>query len=288
MNILVEITYDNNAEATTSPQKHMLLLKAMGAAFDPTELIIYDMKNCKLTMEEWKATTGIGEYKKRFKIHQGNGRHYVIFRVLATIGFQQLKRDPQVLKQLKATECYMKRHLWPEDKWDIVTMGFLVELDPGRMMADEVRQTIVELAEAKECITDPGTRFKLVAQRFKLRHNGTTCNADAYGVQCMRIDAQQVDKLLKITYGDTHTYVKNKLRKKDPKAYLNALRLQNKYVATVKTILLVGVTRKTMKDLRPILLSDTNIHHVSSTHKSDSIGRWDIITNETNMARSQV
>jgi hypothetical protein len=103
MNILVKITYDNNAEVTTSPQKHMLLPKAMGAAFDTTELIVYDMKNRKLTIKEWKATIGISEYKNRFKIHQGNGHHYVIFRILTTINFQQLKQNPQVLKQLKTT-----------------------------------------------------------------------------------------------------------------------------------------------------------------------------------------
>jgi hypothetical protein len=32
----------------------------------------------------------------------------------------------------------MKRQHWLEDKWDIVTMGFLVELDPGRLMMNKV------------------------------------------------------------------------------------------------------------------------------------------------------
>jgi hypothetical protein len=75
------------------------------------------------------------------------------------------------------------------------------------------------------------------------------------------------------------------LKRTFERSYLNALRLENKYIATVQTIPLVGITRKTMKDLWPILLSNPNIHHVSSTHKSDSIGRWDIITNKPNMLK---
>ena len=38
--ILIEITYNNQTEARTSPQKHMMILKALGNAFDVTELEI--------------------------------------------------------------------------------------------------------------------------------------------------------------------------------------------------------------------------------------------------------
>jgi hypothetical protein len=280
IHLLLEITYKNNTEARTSPQKHMLVLKALSTAFDDTELAIYDNKNRKLSLEACKAMSNIKHYESHFNIHQGNGRHYVIFRVSSTIRFQGLKRDSAVLSSLKHRSCYMKRHLWPQDKWDIVTLGFLLEIDPGRHLEDEVREQIIALAKAKEAETPPGSRFKLVRQRFKFKHNGIHCNSDAFGIQCMRIDAKAVDTMFKNTYRDTMTYVKNKLRKEMPKAFINALRLQNRYITKAKTVPIVGITRTTMVDMRPLLLSNPNIQHVAATRKTETIGRWDIITDD--------
>lgn len=132
MTILIEMTYKDNNEARTSPQKHMLILKSMGDAFDNTELTLFDNKNRKLSLEACREMTNLEHYESHFKIHQGKGRHYVVFRVHATIGFQSLKRHSDVLSTLKRTNCYLKRHHWPEDKWDIVNLGFILQMDPGR------------------------------------------------------------------------------------------------------------------------------------------------------------
>lgn len=284
MHLMIEITYKNTTEGRTSPQKHMLILKELGSAFDKTELEIFDNKNRTLSLDACKEMKNIEHYEAHFKIHQGNGRHYVVFRVLTTLRFQSLKREGEVLKTLKKTGCYMKRHHWGQDKWDIVTLGFMLHRDPGRHMTDEVREEIIALASAKGAQTTPGTRFKLVAQRFKIRHNNTSCNADAYGVQCLRIDALAVDTLLKEVHRETKTYVNNKLRKESPKAFMNALRLQNKYITTVKTVILAGITQKTMTKLRPLLLAEPKIQYVAATRKLETIGRWDILTSETNQA----
>ena len=160
---MLEITYNDKTESRTSPQKKNDT-KELSTAFDVTELEIYYNKNQKLSLAACRGMTNIEHYESHYKIHQGNGRHYVIFRVMATVGFQALKRQGKVLKTLKSTGCYLKRHHWAPDKWDIVTLGFLIETDPGRHMADEVREQILELTRAKECTTTPGTRFKLVAQ----------------------------------------------------------------------------------------------------------------------------
>ena len=85
------------------------------------------------------------------------------------------------------------------------------------------------------------------------------------------MDAQLVDTMMNNTYRDTMTYVKNKLRKEKPKAYISALRLQNKYITNVKTISIVGITRITMVDIRPILLSNPNIQHAAATQKTQKL-----------------
>jgi hypothetical protein len=167
MTISIKMTFKDSSEARTSPQKHMMILKAMGNAFDNSELTLFDNKNRKLSLEACREMTNLEHYEAHFKIHQGNGRHYVIFRVHTTIGFQLLKRHSEVLKTLKKTNSCLKRHHLPEDKWDIVTLGFILQMDPGRHMAEEVRENMIELGHTKDCVTIPGSRFKLVAQRFK-------------------------------------------------------------------------------------------------------------------------
>ena len=93
----------------------------------------------------------------------------------------------------------------------------------------------------------------------------------------MQIDAQAVDTMMKTLYPETNGYVKNKLWKEKPKAYISALRIQNRYITNVKTIPLVGITWTTMADIRPILLADPNIQFVAATSKIDSIGRPKVI-----------
>ena len=85
----------------------------------------------------------------------------------------------------------------------------------------------------------------------------------------MRMDAQLVDTMMNNTYRDTMTYVKNKLRKEKPKTYISALRLQNKYITNVNPV--VGITRITMVDIRPILLSNPNIQHAAATQKTQKL-----------------
>jgi hypothetical protein len=102
--------------------------------------------------------TNIEHYESHFKIHQGHGRHYyIIFQVSTTIPFQALKQDATVLQTLKQTDSYPKRHHWAQDQWDIVTLGFMLEVDPEWQMADEVIEKIIDLPKAKECATTPGS-----------------------------------------------------------------------------------------------------------------------------------
>jgi hypothetical protein len=101
----------------------------------------------------------------------------------------------------------------------------------------------------------------------------------------MRIDAQLVGKMLKQAPNKAHMYVKNELRKENPEAYANTIRIQNQYITKVKTIILVGTTRLRMSDLRPLLLGGQHIHYVAATTKLKTIGRWDILTDMTPIAQ---
>jgi hypothetical protein len=97
----------------------------------------------------------------------------------------------------------------------------------------------------------------------------------------MHIDAQSVNTMLKVAHGKAHTYVKNKIQKGKPTAYDNALRIQNRYISKVKTNILIGITRVTVADLRPLLLGEEHINYVAATTKLDTMGQWDVLTDNT-------
>ena len=61
---------------------------------------------------------------------------------------------------------------------------------------------------------------------------------------------------------------------------MNALRIQNRYMTKVKMVILVGIVRSMMSDLRPLLLAQVHIDQVAATRKLDSIGCWDVLTED--------
>jgi hypothetical protein len=276
MHILLEITYKSKTEATTSPKKHLALLHEMYQSFPKDELIIYDNKSRKINRETCEKWTDIEAYKACFNIHDGYGRHIVIFRIRATQRFGTIKRDKGVWKKLLDTGCYLKRHHWPEDKWQITTLGFICLMDPSRHQGDDVREHIIKLAKKEKCHQKNGEKFKLIAERFKFQHKGTNAT-HAFGIQCLKEDTTAVDDLMKGVYRENKTYVKNKLKKAHKDAYVKAMILQNVYLTKVNTVVLVGITRLMMEHLCPLLLQVEVIDYVAATTKTDTIGRWDII-----------
>jgi hypothetical protein len=127
----------------------------------------------------------------------------VIFQVLTTRKFGTLKRDSQVWETLNRTGSYTKRHYWPEDKWDVATLGFIIEIDPSRHIGEEVCEYVIGRSKFAGCFKESGCKFKLIPERFKLKHNGTLFTTYAlFAVQCLRPDAKEVDTLLKSTFRD--------------------------------------------------------------------------------------
>jgi hypothetical protein len=279
IHILVEITHRGSAEAATTATKHLQILHSLYESFDRSELDIYDNKGkraVRKSIEKWKDIT---TYDDSYNIHQGIKKHCVIFRVLTTRKFGTLKRDSQVWETLNRTGSYMKRHYWPEDKWDVATLGFIIEIDPSRHIGEEVREYVIGRSKREGCFKESGCKFKLIPERFKLKHNGTLFTTYAFAVQCLRPDAKEVDTLLKSTFRDDgQNYVKMKLKKSLPKSYTNAMTMQNRYLAKVRTITIVGITRTMMKLLKPTLLMRPDVAYVAATTKTDTIGRWDVIT----------
>ena len=183
MHVLLELTYRSQAEAAASPKRHLAILTAMYAAFPSDELVIYDNKGRKVNRDNCGTWTDLDAYKACFQIHEGYGRQMAIFRIRTTHRFGTIKRDKQVWEQLQNTKSYFKRHHWPEDRWKITTLGFLCLMEPSRHQGDDVREHVIALAMQENCYTKQGSKFKLIPERFKLRHHGITAT-HAFDIQC--------------------------------------------------------------------------------------------------------
>ena len=281
IHILIEITYRGKSEAEKSPSKHLQILNALGEAFTKTELDMFDIKGKKVkrsSVQKWREIT---TYEEHFQLQEFNNRHYVVFRALTTKNFGELKRAPAVWDILNRTGSYMKRHHWSVDEWDIITLGFLIEIDPSRHLSADVREYVIALSKRGGCFNENGNNFKLVPERFKARIKNAHFTTYAYAVQCPRKDAKLVDAMMKNTFrNEGQMYVKLKMKKTSPASYSNAMTMQNRYLSHVRTITVVGITRSTMKFLKQNLLKNDEVNYVAATNKTDSIGRWDIITME--------
>jgi hypothetical protein len=279
IHILLEITYKNKPEAEKSPAKHLEVLHEMYESFPKNELIIYDNQARKVNRESCGKWTDMEAYKACFNLHDGYGRQIVIFRIRTTQRFGTIKRAKRVWAKLLETGSYLKRHHWPEDKWQVTTLGFLCLMDPSRHQEDDTREQIIRLSKKEKCNKKEGERFKLIPERIKFNYNGIT-TTHAFGIQCLKEDVHAVDEMLKDTYRESLTYVKNKLKKAHKEAYANGMRIQNVYLSQANTVVLVGITRRMMEQLRPKLIHIESVDYVVSTTKTDSIGRWDLITTD--------
>jgi hypothetical protein len=79
MQILLEITHKNNSDMDKSPSKHLSILHKVHKSFPKNELIIYDNQAQKVNRQSCKNWTDMEAYKACFTIHDGYGRHIVIF-----------------------------------------------------------------------------------------------------------------------------------------------------------------------------------------------------------------
>jgi hypothetical protein len=137
-----------NKEASTVAQGHFHILKAINDAFG-SEVIITDNANKRVT--EFKLT-GFPEYQRKFKVHHGQGNdkqqrkrkpsYTVIHHVYTSISLTTIRKQAQVSQYLRMYKGSMMYHQWTEDITDIVSLGFLVNIDPVNHPKDSVEDKI--------------------------------------------------------------------------------------------------------------------------------------------------
>jgi hypothetical protein len=152
-------------------------------------------------------------------------------------------------------------------------------MDPSKHLREEATERVLQTALKEDCYKKgPGDKFQLVAGSPFLYVAGPRYPTQAYTVVCLRDHAGEVDELLKNTYRKTSHYVKFRLRTKNAQAFSKALQAQNQYLASLRTISIVGIPTEMMYDLEAKIREVEGVTDVLRSNKTETIGRWNIIT----------
>ena len=209
-----------------------------------------------------------------------NGKRTKYFTVVhgmeSTQTYHQIKQNEKIFQCLKATNCYIQKHLWKETEWNIITIGFLSGASPKHQLKEAVKQTIFKDDEKSP-------KYELGAATIKTNHNGIAFSTFAYEVKCKETDVEAVcDHLTKRSKKTNTTILKHKWKYTHPDVYTNGIKKQNEYIKQIRTIPVYGIIEEAMDYLYQPLLSNEHIIDISPTAKTTTCGRWNVYTTAAN------
>ena len=196
-----------NEEASTVAQGHFHILKAINDAFG-SEVIITDNANERVT--KFKLT-GFPEYQRKFKIHhrQGNDKqqrkrkpsYTVIHRVYTSISLTTIRKQAQVSQYLRMYKGSMMYHPWTEDITNIVSLGFLVNIDPVNNPKEFVEDKIkAKFQKEAKCADHQVPTFKVVMLSPSHTQDDQRLWTKSYDLQVERKNAKAMIRLIKQAY----------------------------------------------------------------------------------------
>lgn len=284
--IRFEIPYRNGHTSDDDFQLHSKLLQLFTAAFDDTEIRIFDNKNQRIkdfTGEKWNDQA---YHKSHYNLYDDalHRKTSIAHRILSKKPLSNLKREPTVLAFLKQSKTYLRAHFWKEDELAIKDIGFLVSYAPCKHSKSYVINDMVERADLLTDIAWTNVpQFKLIhaTPRVKLSGRQKALNTQAYSVQVLAKDAPKMNKMLRKIYEQDHLYIPYNMKRSSPQIVAKAIIHQNQLIADSYVIVIVGVSRDLMTQLKPTLFqSIQSIRCVSDTNRTDKQGRWFIIVKE--------
>ena len=100
----------------------------------------------------------------------------VVHDMTTNVEYPQLKRNPTIFEALKQNQCYLQKHMWTNDVWNIVTIGYLSGASPKHEAKDTFKNRL------DDNITN-GLAYEIGAATIKIRSNGEEYNTFAYEVK---------------------------------------------------------------------------------------------------------
>jgi hypothetical protein len=280
-----EIPYRNGHASNEDFKLHSKLLQLLLKAYDDTELRIYDNRNQRISEVAGDKWFDQEYHESHFKTYDDDlhRKTCIAHRILAKKPLAQLKREPTILAFLKKSKTYLRAHFWKEDELAIKDIGFLISYVPSKHSKSYVINDMIERADLFSTAWQHVPQFKLVQATPKVKLSGRQkpINTMAYSIQVLTKDAKTMNQFLRTIYGQDHYYIPYNMKKTSPEIVAKAMVAQNQIIAGSFVVVVVGVSRETMTELKPILIqSSHSIRSVSDTSRTDKQGRWFIIVEE--------
>jgi hypothetical protein len=274
-----------NEEASTVAQGHFHILKAINDAFG-SEVIITDNANERVTKVK---LTGFPEYQQKFKIHhrQGNDKqqrkrkpsYTVIHRVYTSISLTTIRKQAQVSQYLRMYKGSMMYHPWTEDITDIVSLGFLVNIDsvnhPKEFVEDKIKAKFQK--EAK-CADHQVPTFKVVMLSPSHTQDDQRLWTKSYDLQVERKNAKAMIRIIKQAYAVSKDFIFYRMRHEVPATFKAAIKAQNQFLNQARIVPIQGIPRDMMWGMESELLALTGVKEVLPHWKTSSKGRWNLLT----------
>ena len=121
----------------------------------------------------------------------------------------------------------------------------------------------------------------------RIKNDNTRVTTKALEIVVDRRHAHRLDKMLKEAFKGKTIYVKWKLHHSTPETYADAMIAQSNYLADVYTVPIFGITEEQMKYLLPRLIDSPFCTSVEKTRKTESEGRWNLLTKRKKILLTQ-
>jgi hypothetical protein len=234
---------------------------------------------------------GCPEYQRKFTIHhrQGNDKqqhkrkpsYTVIYRLYTSVSLTTIRQQAQVSQYLKMYKGSTMYHLWTEDITDVVSLGFLVHVDPVNHPKDYVEDKIkTKLQKEAKCEPHQIPIFKAVMSSPSPTHtqDDNRLWTKSFNVRFERKHAKGLIRLIKQAYKVSKDFIFYWMRHEVPATFKAAIKAQNQFLNQARVVPIEGIPRDMMWAMESKLLTLTGVKEVLPHWKTSSEGRWNLLT----------
>ena len=186
---------------------------------------------------------------------------------------------------MKDHDFYVDEHRWSETDWETTQLGFLYGVDPQFYDIDQATTKFTDtLRQALQRTKIP--KFRLVYCSPKIKSaKGRVVRTKAYAIETMRGDREELNKLLKVAYKDSGTFVPFQMRARHPEAFERFIKAQTQTLATNYVILLNHIGPDAMHYLSDRILATSGVVSMLPSFSVNEDGKYKVLVHQKNYHR---
>lgn len=229
------------------------------------EGLLAKVKNASMTVHEAKSKTK----------HREGTRWISVLKFRTTTPFRDWKKHQDVLSSLRTSRVYMTRHQFAQNKWDIISLGFLLGIHIVQFPMEAAKALVEQLMKHSEPNPPP---FSLTPAKIQIK--GKPSYTRAYEVVCHRDDGQKLYHLMthdKFREPKNKIFIPYSLKRNNPSTFLTMIKENNQMLGDSYVMKFHGIPPAGIAIIEQHLVGITGVRYVVPTSKSLSHGEWRIL-----------